>query len=376
MITVLADDISGAAEIAGICLRYDLQIHFDFDLGLEHIPQTDVWIIASDTRSMSETKARERTWEIAYFLSCHCGLNPRSSRLDWMFKKIDSALRGHIIPEIDELLNQITKYQVFILPANPGNGRIIRDGVYYINGQPLAQTSFADDPDFPAKSSLVKEIIHLPDNEMIILPDIVDEKDYSDYAKQLTPDILPAGASAFFEACLQTVFPAVKKTARRETPEWGKNRLMICGSTHEASWDFIRKATDFDVFEIAVNEVNTLLENSETFENRLKEILHVFNRRKRLIVCTERKKADAVVSGKIKYLLAAISKYLLEKTPIEELFIEGGATAYACLEANDFLSLVPVYEYAQGVVRMEIPDRENLHLTIKPGSYSWPEKLI
>jgi uncharacterized protein YgbK (DUF1537 family) len=368
MITVLADDITGAAEIAGLCLRYGLQIRFDFDSGIVCIPQTDVWVIASDTRSMSEAKACKRVGEIARFF--------KNNHIGFIFKKIDSALRGHIIPEIEALLKYIPKKQVYILPANPGNGRIIRNSVYYINEQPLDKTSFAGDPAFPARSSLVKNIIHLPDNEKFILPDIISGKDYSDYAKQINPDILPVGASAFFEAYLQTVYPAAEKTGQTGTSKQRENRLMICGSTHEASRDFIRKATDFDVVEIAVNEVNMLLENSEIFEKRIKEILQVFGRRKRLIVCMEREKADNLVSEGIKYLLAEISKYLLENAWIEELFIEGGATAYACLQANGFSSLVPVREYAQGVVRMEIPVRENLHITIKPGSYSWPEEIF
>ena len=31
MIAVIADDITGAAEIAGVCLRYDLTVSFGID---------------------------------------------------------------------------------------------------------------------------------------------------------------------------------------------------------------------------------------------------------------------------------------------------------------------------------------------------------
>ncbi|MDR0547753.1 MAG: four-carbon acid sugar kinase family protein [Dysgonamonadaceae bacterium] len=372
MITVLADDITGAAEIAGVCLRYGLKVIFDFDFGLKQIPETDVWIIASDTRSMPEAGACERVGEVASFLFCRCGLDPQTH---FIFKKIDSALRGHVIPEIETLLKYIHRKQTYILPANPEYGRIIRDGVYYINEKTLVETSFADDPDFPAKSSLVKEIVHLPDNEKFILPDILSEKDYFDYAKQLTSDILPVGASIFFEACLQTRFPLARKVERKMM-DFGENILMICGSTHETSREFIHNMNNYSLVEIAINEIDTLLSDSEIFIKRIKYALDKYDSQKRLIVCVERKKASPAVSGKIKYLLAKISKYLLENAHIEELYIEGGATAYACFQANGFLSLIPVHEYARGVVRMKIIEKENLYVTIKPGSYVWPEKII
>lgn len=367
MITVLADDITGAAEIAGVCLRYELTVTFDFDFNINQLPETDVWIIASDTRSMTEAEACETVRKTARCL--------KELQVKTVFKKIDSALRGHILPEINALQEYIPVEKIFILPANPESGRIIRKGHYYINETPLHQTAFAGDPDFPAKSSWVKEIIRLPDDENLILPDIVSEKDYSNYAGQLTPTVLPVGASAFFEACLQVFFPWAKKTERKR-PELGKNRVVICGSTHEANRNFLRSAKDFDVVEIALNEVNLLLENPEIFRKRMSGIQHVFDCQKRLIVCMEREKANPALSEKIKRLLALIANYLLENATVEELFLTGGATAYSCLPASGFSSLVPVYEYARGVVRMEIPARKNLHVTIKPGSYSWSEKIM
>ncbi|WP_439132036.1 four-carbon acid sugar kinase family protein, partial [Polaribacter sp.] len=55
MITVIADDLTGAAEIAGICLRYGVAVSF----GIDEIPekQATINIIATDSRSKNQEEA-------------------------------------------------------------------------------------------------------------------------------------------------------------------------------------------------------------------------------------------------------------------------------------------------------------------------------
>jgi uncharacterized protein YgbK (DUF1537 family) len=57
---------------------------------------------------------------------------------------------------------------------------------------------------------------------------------------------------------------------------------------------------------------------------------------------------------------------------IEELLIEGGATAYSIIKKINYRSFIPTEELQPGVVRMRVEGTEDLHLTIKPGSYHWP----
>jgi uncharacterized protein YgbK (DUF1537 family) len=102
----------------------------------------------------------------------------------------------------------------------------------------------------------------------------------------------------------------------------------------------------------------------------------VFNRCRRLLIAPEAVQRQDVSPETIKNLLAEISRQFLLRCPVEELFIEGGATAYACFQANGFASLVPDKEYARGVIRLALPGKEKLRITIKPGSYEWPENLF
>ncbi|GHT57953.1 hypothetical protein AGMMS50239_01400 [Bacteroidia bacterium] len=378
MITVLADDITGAAEIAGIGLRFGWKVAFDFAFNLEakieQVPSADVWIIASDTRSMPEKSAVDTVQKIAVFL--------KENHITRIYKKIDSALRGHIIAETNALLDILAYKQALILPANPEMGRIIRDGIYYINDIPLNETAFADDPDFPATSATVSEILNvetghapsLPSSqpEKFMTPDCISVDDFNQYVQKIDTETLPMGGSAFFETVLQsqTTLDATRRdVARRVSTNaiaaiGNVTMLMICGSTHENSKKFIRDTQAFDIIEIPQHELEQWSAKD------------IFADKKRVLITVKNDVKNPVSPEKVKRSLARITKEIVENNSIEELFIEGGATAYACLQACGISSLVPVEEYSRGVVRMEIPDREKLHITIKPGSYLWPEKLF
>jgi uncharacterized protein YgbK (DUF1537 family) len=66
---------------------------------------------------------------------------------------------------------------------------------------------------------------------------------------------------------------------------------------------------------------------------------------------------------------------LVKNCPVQELLIEGGATAYSVLNYLKWKTLIPEQELEPGVVRMRVGRKPSLFLTIKPGSYSWPSGI-
>lgn len=148
MIAVIADDITGAAEMAGIGFRYGLRTSLVTEVS-EALPDCDILVVATDTRSMAEEEAVAETRRVVRRL-WDAGVRK-------FFKKTDSALRGHVVPELIVLLEELPYTRVVYLPQNPSKGRVIKEGVYYINGKPLHETSFAFDPEFPATTSVVTE---------------------------------------------------------------------------------------------------------------------------------------------------------------------------------------------------------------------------
>ena len=198
---IIADDITGAAEIAGIAWRKGLKVRLM--VYQPNIPTTPLssWrgagdealILATDTRSGTEEEAVKTIEELATCLysgvqECRSvgvqtlpsstsnsstrqlvNLSTDASNLstcqlvnsstDIIFKKTDSVLRGHVAAELEALMRLTGKSDTLLIPQNPSKGRIVKDGIYYINGTPLNQTSFAYDPEFPAKTAEAKKLL-------------------------------------------------------------------------------------------------------------------------------------------------------------------------------------------------------------------------
>ena len=118
--------------------------------------KTSITVIATDTRSGTEEEAVKTIEDL---------FAPSTSPLQGgvggglIFKKTDSVLRGHVAAELQALMRVTGKQKALLIPQNPSKGRIVKDGIYYINGTPLDQTSFAYDPEFPAKTAEAKKLL-------------------------------------------------------------------------------------------------------------------------------------------------------------------------------------------------------------------------
>src|SRR5437667_1685639 len=139
----IADDLTGAAEIAGIGHRYALPTMLALNRPDSFCD--GLTVIDSDTRSLNPALAQERIVQLINGID--------SSQFDLIYKKTDSVMRGRILIEVVAMMEQFGRPNALLLPQNPSRGRTIVDGEYRIDGVPLHQTSFAEDPDHPATTS-------------------------------------------------------------------------------------------------------------------------------------------------------------------------------------------------------------------------------
>src|SRR5258706_2369072 len=159
MIAVIADDFTGAAELAGIGLRYDLKVV----LATKVIRDTaaDLLVVCTDSRSMNKTEATRTTADTMREV---LKLKP-----DLIYKKIDSVLRGHVFGELEIQMQETGKTKALVLGANPSLGRTIKDGKYFINGDLISETDFGTDPEFAIRDSSVLQMIKVPHGHIKIL---------------------------------------------------------------------------------------------------------------------------------------------------------------------------------------------------------------
>ena len=200
---VIADDITGAAEMAGIAFARgeDVRLACGSPVSDCDIATNGTVVIATDTRSMSEAEAVPET---------HCITSAFIHHTSAIFKKTDSALRGHVVAELSALMEATGCRRAVFLPANPSKGRIIKNGTYYINNVPIHETAFSYDPEFPAKSSVLRE--RFPDAQAkgIIMPDAESEEDIQKVIAKYISMVMPQGFLPLMKDYLNHQIPNLK----------------------------------------------------------------------------------------------------------------------------------------------------------------------
>lgn len=412
MLTVLADDITGAAEIAGIAtskgLRALLAVIAENDSASRpmRFPQegTDVCVIATDIRSEGThlLSSEQQGIPLPPPYAKGQGDNGAEQRF---FLKTDSVLRGHIVKTIALLMRRYGYDSALLIAQNPSKGRTINNGTYFIDGKPLAETAFSYDPEFPALSSEATEILHRNANWEAYdggtpLPEVVslktDGKIFDDgkiyvadascsedilrqYAKANGSTLLAGGAD-FFGCVMENIRNETPLAATDSVPQCpiacdGKKTLIVRGSTQSKPIQDspILKAADTamadipdDVFEGA--PADTFIHTAtEEYMNHDVFIMSV---------------GDHAVKGqeyavRLKNVMADAAASFVKAQLPATVIIEGGATAFCILSRLHWLSFNVTAEYAPGVVEMQClaqtPSGETgkVNVILKPGSYPW-----
>lgn len=382
MLVVLADDFSGAAEIAGIAFRYGLssEVQLDFD----RTTKADIVVLDTDTRGLSEEKAVKKITAIANTL--------KDAGVHIFFKKIDSVLRGHLVPEINALQDVFQFTRAIIMPANPVRGRKIISGNYFVNEVSLEQTVFAKDPHFPTNTASIEKIIskreplfaqaHVrPGDKLpassLITGDVSSKEDLKKYTSAAGQNDLCIGAAEFFEAFLEHKgFVPNKNLA---IIEWPPYSIIISGSTVRDQFEkedlqkhivHIALAGAWKGEEFVLETEEELAWQDEVFKVLKKDrlvyvsILHEIK---------QVKDAAEIFSGYFVRLVKRLSEEL-GKANIH-FALTGGATASSIIRNTVGHGLYVKKEIAPGIVTLTDQAANTLY-SVKPGSYLWPASFL
>lgn len=384
MLIVLADDFSGAAEIGGIAHRYGLSA----EVQLEFNPRSkaEIIIVDTDTRLMPVSSAVKKVTETAraIMMAYPSGFS--------LFKKVDSVMRGHIVPEIRALCETLHYQNVLLLPANPTRGRKIIDGNYFVGDMPLDKTVFGTDPDYPITSASIKMLlegkdsglphVHIKPDQPVpassfVTGDVSVKEDFRQYLQHVSDNLLCCGAAEFFEAWLEHYGSKSNATHTKPAGLRRKYTLVINGSTVKipeeiailqrhriprlplpGEWqgdEFILTNDDLTKWQMKVLEMlqqhHTVVVAIDLPVKPLKGIAEIFS---------------GYFVKLIDYISAAINNNDLR------IGLTGGATASSVIRVRGQEGLNVMEEIAPGVVTLgrQHENRSELY-TVKPGSYPW-----
>ncbi len=381
MIAVIADDFTGAAEIGGVGLRHGLNVVIETKV--EKDEEADLLIIAADTRTLSPDCAVK---EIKRLTKELLELNPQ-----YIFKKLDSVLRGNIAEELDAQLEISGKKKAIIIAGNPNFKRLIRGGIYYVDDKPLAETSFVKDTEYSIHSSSVIELVGagrqnltsasvdqpIPDLGLVI-GDVTNKQDMEKWSELVDNETIAAGGAGFFDILLDKEFKKLDNNIESEC-KLGEKTLYVFGSAYPKTNELIQSIKDSNVF---ISNMPEGIYWEKDFKKSLmlkwaNEIVQQIEDKKRVIITINHSGSNEKdIAIRIRETVGKLVKIIVDLVEFDDMLIEGGATAAVIFKSLNITRLYPFNEIQPGVIQMNVAGYPRLSITTKPGSYVWPKEIL
>lgn len=385
MIAVIADDFTGAAEIGGIGLRHGLKVVIETEPTLT--PQADLLVISADTRALVPQEAAQQIARI----TAHLMQMP----ISFIFKKLDSVLRGNILVELQAQMDVSGLSRAIIVAANPSFKRYIRKGIYYIDNVPLNETHFSADPQRPIRTASVLELLQTEEEVMVfnqkpdaplpergfVIADVAHQEDLSLWADKMDHRTLLAGASGFFDAILSRSYPPAKRYVHVNDGLilLGQKCLYVLGSAYSKDEYSLEQLEGNGYFH--ANMPKAIYDNPnflpDVLEQWAEEVIRAFDKYNVVLVSVIHvRHQESGLENRLKEIMGQLVRKIVTRVRLDELLIEGGDTTSAILRHLGIKKLRPLQELDTGVIRMKT-EKESVpfFLTTKPGSYQWPENI-
>lgn len=394
-IFIIADDITGSLDTAVMLSKQGIKTEvFKYDRFNKYAVSQDTGAVVVNTNSRHLTPYEART-RVGAVVEIAADLD-----VQIIYKKTDSALRGNIGSELAAVLDIYKGRNLTFLPAFPKMNRKTVGGIHYIDGIPVTESVFGDDPLDPVKYSSVAELInHQVENSCISIdrtmnlaePDkdpgtimVVDGESEEDFEKRSTElakmrkPLLLAGCAGFAYYLAGSMDSASDNSAEEwlnaavSKPDAAGKTFIVSGSFNKMTQRQVDKAGSmgWPVFTLPIedgwNETTSLAE----------EIRAALEKNKCVILCTGKEKAE-ISSEEICRRLGCITSDVMERDRPLVLSVFGGDTLDAVLGELGCEKVVPIEEIETGIPISTVYCRGNEILLIsKSGGFGSDDTVV
>ena len=336
----------------------------------------------------------------------------------FVYKKMDSAIRGNIGIEIDAMIDCLPNVKaVLVAPAYPVNGRVTKWGRQFINGIPVHESEMANDPITPVAESSIpillarqshKKIGYLPidiiakgltdarrkiheliaNNCQIIVADAIFNEHLNTLAKIIDENkgILPCGSAGLAAAFADRMVANPNSRSSAPMNEKPDNRgpfLAVVGSKSDNAHQQVAKVRE-TLPMIANIEINPLaLTDSQDAPATITRIVRT------ALIALETKHAlllsisSAVTlnpegAAKIAAGLGEITRLILLQTALGGLFVTGGDIAARVFHRLNAQAVAVKEEIEPGICSGRIigGSADQLAVVTKAGSFGDAGTLV
>lgn len=244
---IISDDFTGALDTgvqfaangAATYVMVDSQIDYT-----NIASNIDVLVIDAETRHLDKAEAFKIVFSIVSQAS--------KIGIPYIYKKTDSVLRGNIGAELTAALNASGSKHIHFIPAFPQMGRTTEGGIHFVNGVPISQSVFGQDPFEPVLHSDIKKIITSQcETEVYIMGTEINELSSSadgilvydsvsnDDIENIAAGLMKKDEMHIIAGCagFASILPKILNIGgeRPHVPEIKANMLVACGSVNPVS---------------------------------------------------------------------------------------------------------------------------------------------
>jgi hypothetical protein len=187
--------------------------------------------------------------------------------------------------------------------------------------------------------------------------------------------MLRVGGSEFFGALLSEELHCPPPPV--EEFEFGDHgQLFVCGTASRAGQNLFRSARKarVPVFTLPQELMWGNDFSPGAHEAIAQRVVDAFSKSKRVVLGVGLPQVhDSQAARRLSGSLVDIAEVVLRRAKIKYVFAEGGATSAELVRRMKWSRMEVLREWAPGVATLAVADENPLWLTIKPGSYSWPQ---
>ncbi len=383
-ILVVADDLTGALDTGvqfsknGYLTRVEIESVFLED-------DVDVVVLDSETRHLDPKDAYHKV----LILIRISNIKDIYGKLNYVYKKTDSTLRGNIGVEFKAIM-EVFNSPIFFIPAYPEQGRITKDGIQYVDGVPISESAFAQDPLNPIKTSYIPDIIReqadiktfvvTKDRYESILDgylefgvyifDAETREDLEKIGLMLKEENLlqcTAGCAGFAETLVRLMGSKKEKTLPKIDLK-AQPLIVICGSINERSLKQIeyikkrRKVLDVVLTPEVVFKKKRFFLSDSSLRNCEVVVIRTVEKASDVKIYEEYAKANSITLEDLSSIVAKrlgdighkLLRRLIERT--NTLVVFGGDTLLSTTEKMGISHLFPILEIDKGTVLSSMED--------------------
>ena len=253
MLGVIADDLTGAMDAAGLVRRRGVAVSVAFGMSPPS-PGVAAHVCALKIRSIPADEAVEQA-----LAACRMLRGAGATRIFYNYcSTFDSTPRGNIGPVAAALADELGAQQVVFVPSFPENGRTVYRGHMFVGDRLLSESSLAthplnpmSDPDLvrwltaQASGRVVKNLpLEFVEGGVaaiatwrqtkadFVIADAVADRHIETLGSAFADDVLTTGGSAFCGALVPQETPTA---GTYSLPPEGQRAAVIAGSCSEAT---------------------------------------------------------------------------------------------------------------------------------------------